>query len=64
MRQVEGSDAREPAAPQSFSTGLIIRQNEPRNLETPFDQVNSFITRAELFYIRSHFHAPMLDAST
>jgi DMSO/TMAO reductase YedYZ molybdopterin-dependent catalytic subunit len=57
-------DAREPPAHQSFSTGLIIRQNEPRNLETPFDQLDSFVTPAELFYIRSHFRAPKLDAST
>jgi DMSO/TMAO reductase YedYZ molybdopterin-dependent catalytic subunit len=51
-------------ANQSSSTGLIIRQNEPRNLETPFDQLNSFITPAEQFYIRSHFPAPKLDVST
>ncbi len=25
---------------QSFSAGLIIRQKEPTNLETPFDQVD------------------------
>jgi hypothetical protein len=41
--------------------GLIIRQKEPRNLETPFDQVDSFLTPTELFYIRSHFPAPKLD---
>ena len=46
---------------QSPSVGLIIRQKEPRNLETPFDQVDSFLTPTELFYIRSHFPAPKLD---
>src|SRR5712675_2040733 len=44
--------------------GLIIRQKEPRNLETPFDQVRSFLTPTELFYIRSHFPAPMMDLAS
>src|SRR5260370_19917563 len=41
--------------------GLIIRQKEPDNLETPFDQLDSFLTPTELFYIRSHFQAPRLE---
>ncbi len=45
---------------QSSSVGLIIRQKEPNNLETPFDQVDSFLTPMELFYIRSHFPTPKL----
>ena len=40
-------------ARQSSSMGLIIRQKEPNNLETPFDQVDAFLTPRELFYIRS-----------
>jgi hypothetical protein len=44
--------------------GLIIRQKEPTNLETPFDQVDSFLTPTELFYIRSHFPVPKLDLAT
>src|SRR5580698_9282921 len=51
-------------ARQSASIGLIIRQKEPRNLETPFDQVDSFLTPTELFYIRSHFPAPTLDLAS
>jgi DMSO/TMAO reductase YedYZ molybdopterin-dependent catalytic subunit len=43
------------------SAGLIIRQMEPRNLETPFDRVDSYLTPTELFYIRSHFPTPSLD---
>jgi len=43
---------------------LIIRQKEPRNLETPFDQVRSFLTPTELFYIRSHFPAPTVDLAS
>ena len=49
---------------QSTSVGLIIRQKEPSNLETPFDQVDSFLTPTELFYIRSHFPAPKLDLAS
>src|ERR1700704_67855 len=44
--------------------GLIIRQKEPRNLETPFDQVDSYLTPNELFYIRSHFPAPSVDLAS
>src|ERR1700761_2684341 len=51
-------------ARQSASIGLIIRQKEPSNLETPFDQVDSFLTPTELFYIRSHFPAPKLDLAS
>ncbi len=46
------------------STGLITRQREPKNLETFFDQLDSFLTRTELFYIRSHFPAPKLDLTS
>ena len=46
---------------QTHSAGLIIRQKEPVNLETPLDQVvDSYLTPTELFYIRSHFPAPKL----
>jgi DMSO/TMAO reductase YedYZ molybdopterin-dependent catalytic subunit len=46
------------------SVGLIIRQKEPVNLETPLDQVDSYLTPAELFYIRSHFTAPTMDPAS
>ncbi len=46
---------------QPQSVGMIIREKDPVNLETPFDQVDSYITPTELFYIRSHFTAPKLD---
>src|SRR6266480_4694689 len=48
----------------SSSVGLIIRQKEPNNLETPFDQVDSFLTPMELFYIRSHFPTPKLKLAS
>src|SRR5713226_3777395 len=47
---------------QCSSGGLIIRQKEPLNLETRFDQVDSYLTPAELFYVRSHFPAPELNS--
>ena len=40
------------------SAGLIIRQKEPKNLEAPFDRIDSYLTPTELFYIRSHFPTP------
>ena len=45
---------------QSSSAGLIIRQKEPKNLEAPFDRIDSYLTPTELFYIRSHFPIPNL----
>src|SRR5437870_1090726 len=44
--------------------GLIIRQTEPRNLETPFDQLESYLPPTELFYIRSHFTAPAVELAS
>jgi len=46
------------------SSGLIIRQKEPNNLETPFDEVDSFLTPTDLFYIRSHFPTPKLEVGS
>jgi DMSO/TMAO reductase YedYZ molybdopterin-dependent catalytic subunit len=46
---------------QLSSAGLIIRQKEPKNLEAPFDRIDSYLTPRELFYIRSHFPVPKLD---
>lgn len=49
---------------RSSSTGLIVRQREPRVLETPFDRIDSYLTPTDLFYIRSHFPTPALDRAT
>src|SRR5258707_3687825 len=49
---------------QLSSAGLIIRQKEPKNLEAPFDRIDSYLTPAELFYIRSHFPTPNLDRAS
>jgi DMSO/TMAO reductase YedYZ molybdopterin-dependent catalytic subunit len=47
-----------------FSAGLIIRQKEPKNLETPFDRLDSYLTPTELFYVRSHFPRPTMDCAS
>jgi DMSO/TMAO reductase YedYZ molybdopterin-dependent catalytic subunit len=49
---------------QSSAAGLIIRQKEPANLETPFDQLDSYLTPGDIFYIRSHFPAPKLELAS
>jgi len=45
----------------SHAGGLIIRQEEPRNLEFPFDRLDTYLTPVESFYIRSHNSAPTLQ---
>src|SRR5438445_5494807 len=62
QKQYTGGEIKK--ARQSSSLGLIIRQKEPNNLETPFDQVDSYLTPTELFYIRSHFPAPKLNLAS
>lgn len=48
-------------ATNQTQVGLIIREREPVNLEYPFDQLQEFLTPNDLFYIRSHYKAPVLD---
>src|ERR1700750_321559 len=47
-----------------FAAGLTIRQMETKNLEAPFDRIDSYLTPAELFYVRSHFPIPTLDPAS
>src|SRR5262249_35792661 len=49
---------------QAPSIGLVLRQREPKVLETPLDRVDSFLTPTELFYIRSHSPAPKLELTS
>jgi len=49
---------------QLSTMGLVMRQKEPRNLEGPFDHLDSFLTPSELFHIRSHFPTPRLDVAS
>jgi DMSO/TMAO reductase YedYZ molybdopterin-dependent catalytic subunit len=46
------------------SEGLILRESEPRNLESPFSSLDGFITATEKFYVRDHFAVPRLEASS
>jgi DMSO/TMAO reductase YedYZ molybdopterin-dependent catalytic subunit len=45
-------------------SGLIVRQRQPDNLESPFGAASDFITPNDRFYVRSHFAVPQLDART
>src|ERR1700688_2114910 len=62
---MEGSKTRYLVNPSSFPSAVIpILQNEPKNLEAPFDRIDSYLTATELFYIRSHFPIPALDRAS
>lgn len=43
---------------------LLLRESEPLNLESPFAALDARVTPSELFYVRSHFPVPEMDAST
>lgn len=43
--------------------GLIVREQEPLNLEMPFSTLNGFTTPTESFYVRCHFPIPEITAS-
>jgi DMSO/TMAO reductase YedYZ molybdopterin-dependent catalytic subunit len=43
--------------------GLIVRQQEPLNLEMPFSTLDGFITPNESFYVRCHFPIPEIAAA-
>ena len=42
---------------------MIVRMQEPRNLETPPEGLAPWKTKSEHFYVRSHFAVPKLDAA-
>src|SRR5260370_29235646 len=54
------SGSRAPLSSRS-SGGLIIREEEPRNLEFPFDRLDTYLTPVESFYIRNHNPTPTLQ---
>jgi len=41
--------------------GLITREQEPLNLESPFANLDDQITPDNLFYVRNHFPVPQID---
>ena len=53
-----GFDAAKDAKPPA----LIPRETNPENLEYPFTSLKDYLTPNDLFYVRSHFIAPKLDA--
>lgn len=68
-RAVRGTEAaRAPNAPSSRrrepGSGLILREKEPLNLESPQSALREWITPADQFYVRNHFAEPDLKRST
>lgn len=49
---------------QSAHAGLIVRQAQPLNLESPFGALDGFITRNEDFFVRCHFPIPEIPRAT
>jgi DMSO/TMAO reductase YedYZ molybdopterin-dependent catalytic subunit len=46
-----------------MSGDLIVREQEPLNLEMPFSSLDGFITPNESFYVRCHFPIPEISAN-
>lgn len=51
------------SADNHSSSGLIVREEQPLNLEMPFSRLDGFITPNELFYVRNHFPIPEISAN-
>ncbi len=51
-------------APPSHAptSGFIVREGDPQNLESPPDALHTFITPVHQFYVRNHFKQPDLRA--
>src|SRR5437763_6570556 len=50
-----------PQEEAKLRDGRIVRSESPLNLEMPFSSLDSFITPAKLFYVRTHFPIPTID---
>ena len=50
--------AQEPVSPSR----LIVRSARPEDFETPVHLLDSWITPNDLFFVRSHFYTPTIDA--
>ena len=46
------------------SPGLIVREREPDNLESPFAALDGPVTPNTSFYVRNHFAVPDVDAES
>jgi DMSO/TMAO reductase YedYZ molybdopterin-dependent catalytic subunit len=51
------------SADNHSSGGLIVREEQPLNLEMPFSSLDGFITPNESFYVRCHFPVPEISAN-
>ena len=60
MTQTASAVASQPSV---TSGDLLVREQEPLNLEMPFSTLNGFITPNESFYVRCHFPIPEIMAS-
>lgn len=49
---------------KQFQDGKIVRNEDPLNLEMPFEKLEGFITATESFYVRTHFPIPKIDKKT
>ena len=54
-------EAQAPPSQEPTSSGMIVRMQEPRNLETPPEGLLPGKTPTEQFYVRSHFAVPKVD---
>lgn len=45
------------------ASGLIVREQDPLNLEMPFSTLDGFITPNESFYVRCHFPIPEISVN-
>src|SRR6266481_411939 len=50
-----------PQEETKLPDGRIVRSQSPLNLEMPFSTLDSFITPAKSFYVRTHFPIPTID---
>src|SRR5262249_13685310 len=46
------------------SSKLIVRSENPQDLETPINLLDTWITPNDLFYVRSHLYTPKIDMGT
>lgn len=47
--------------PACRNVGLIVRENQPTNLESSFELLDDLLTPNPLFYVRNHFSVPLID---
>jgi DMSO/TMAO reductase YedYZ molybdopterin-dependent catalytic subunit len=53
------------ACRRAIDAGLVVRRAHPLNCETSIPAlIGSVVTPSERFYVRNHFHVPVLDASS